>query len=337
MSVILHSATAMQLCVGCTLEFQPQDTLGTAEDPVGVGVFADVVRIGDEGYLVSSDAADGVVIVYDTEGNYQRELNRVGDGPGEFNMSPRFARNGSGILMHEWRSPRLHLWSDDLTFVKAFQMPIGQGGAIHSDPLTGGWLVSYRSGAEDAGILLLDANGDVIRTMSPDVKSRSLSYFTAGVIRDARGRIWISSMAGMVDVFDKHLNLIGSLELPFPWMDKWKPELRAGLPPVVVMDMRLAPDSSGVWVYAFVPVVDPDEIDFMPDPMPPPDELADTYISWVSLEANGLVIKGTDRLDELIRPMDGESAFDLVETPDGNRRVRVGRLLLRKTSGGELE
>ena len=337
-NVIMHySAATMQLCVGCTLEFQPIVTLGAAEDPVGVGVFAEVLRIGDQGYLVSSDAADGVVIVYDSEGQYQRELNRVGDGPGELSTSPRFARGDNGILMHEWRSPRLHLWSDDLMFVKTFQMPVGQGGAIHSDPLTGGWLVSYLSGAEDAGILLVNAAAELIRSMRPDVKAPSLSYFTGDVIRDVNGRIWISSIAGMVDVFDEHLNRLGSLALPLPWMDEWNQDPgRSGLPPVFITDLRLAPDGSGVWIYAWVPVVDPKEIDFMPDPMPPPDELNDTFIYWVSLEANHLVIEGTDRHDRLIRPLDAGFAFDVLETPDGNRRVRVGRLLLQKRSGVEI-
>ena len=62
--------------------------------------------------------------------------------------------------------------------------------------------------------------------------------------------------------------------------------------PGFVTEIRLAPDGSGVWVHAFVPVVDPDEIDFMSDPMTAPDGLHDTIISWVRLEPNGLGIRG---------------------------------------------
>lgn len=36
----------------------------------------------------------------------------------------------------------------------------------------------------------------------------------------------------------------------------------------------------------------------------------------------------------MVRPLgDGELAYDLVDTPDGNRRVRVGRLRFTKGSG----
>ena len=37
--------------------------------------------------------------------------------------------------------------------------------------------------------------------------------------------------------------------------------------------------------------------------------------------------------DTVVRPLgDGDLAYDMVDTPDGNRRVRVGRL--RFTKGG---
>ena len=83
MSLVLNTVSAIQLCAGCTIEFEPMDTLGAAEDPAGVGMFADVLKIGDQGYLVSSDVLGGVVIVYDAEGRYQLEL------PGMDERDPR--------------------------------------------------------------------------------------------------------------------------------------------------------------------------------------------------------------------------------------------------------
>ena len=91
MSVLLTVTAATQLCAGCTVEFEPTNTLGAAEDPAGVGVLADVLDMGPQGYLVSSEVLGGVVIVYDSEGRYQRELTREGDGPGELRGEPRFA------------------------------------------------------------------------------------------------------------------------------------------------------------------------------------------------------------------------------------------------------
>ena len=109
MSVFLTVTAATQLCAGCTLEFEPTDTLGAREDPAGVGMLADVLDLGNQGYLVSSDALGGVVIVYDSEGRYQRELTREGDGPGELRVEPRFAMGAGGIAL--WGGPRLHLYS----------------------------------------------------------------------------------------------------------------------------------------------------------------------------------------------------------------------------------
>ena len=175
MSLILHSVAAMQLCAGCTLEFEPQDTLGAAADPAGVGVFADVLRIGDQGYLVSSEAVDGVVIIYDSEGRYQRELNRVGDGPGEFSISPKFAKSGSGILMHEWRSPRLHLWSAERSRSDARrQLPwefesVWRISSLTHESLAASTFPSKNVDADAAGnVYLLDQTAQTVFVISPD-------------------------------------------------------------------------------------------------------------------------------------------------------------------------
>ena len=63
------------------------------------------------------------------------------------------------------------------------------------------------------------------------------------------------------------------------------------------------------------------------------ERVVDGYLYWVRLEPAGLTLVGMDHFDTLVRPLgDGDLAYDLLETPDGNRRVRVGRL--RFTKGG---
>ena len=59
----------------------------------------------------------------------------------------------------------------------------------------------------------------------------------------------------------------------------------------------------------------------------------DTFIYSVRLDPNGLTLVGQDQLDTMVRPLDGDFAYDLVDTPDGNRRVRVGQLRFTKGSG----
>ena len=48
MSLFLTVTAATQLCAGCTLEFEPTDTLGSTADPAGGGLLAELLRMGDQ-------------------------------------------------------------------------------------------------------------------------------------------------------------------------------------------------------------------------------------------------------------------------------------------------
>lgn len=328
MSLILSVAAATQLCTGCDVSFEVVDTLGASDDPAGVGMIADVLRTGDQGYLVSSEALGGTVIIYDTAGRYKRELTRQGDGPGELRGPPKFALGSGGIVLYERFAPELHLFSGNLDFRQTIRLP-GAGGSVRADPETGGWLASYafgRAGA-DAGVLLLDQSGDVIRTMKPSAESSSMSGPTGDIIRDADGRIWIASVMGLLEAFDQDLGLLGSLQLELPGMDAWDPSTGPAAPPAMVTDIHLAPDGSGIWVFALAPVVGLNELRNRQSALPAPEQLFDSFVYSVALDSEGLSLVRTDRFDTLVRPLrDGDLAFDMVDTPGGDRRVRVGRL-----------
>lgn len=329
MSLVLSLVSATQLCAGCAVEFEALDTLGATDDAAGVGMTADVLRMGDQGFLVSSDALGGVVIVYDTDGRYQGPLTREGGGPGELVGPPQFAMGPGGILLHERFSPSLHLFSEDLEFTRTIRIN-GSAGSIQPDPVTAGWLVSYNrgGGGSEAGIMLLDRNGDLILSMQPGEASSSLSYITGDVIRGGDGMIWVASVVGMVELFDEDMGLQGSLQLQLPGMDAWDPATGPAAPPAMVTDMRLAPDGSGVWVFAIGPAASVTDLRGLTGP-PDMEELFDTFVYWIGVGTNGLTLVGADRFDNLVRPLgSGGMAFDLVDMPDGDRRVRVGRLRL---------
>ena len=343
MSLLLTATAATQLCAGCSVDFVPTDTLGAREDPAGVGFFAEVLDMGDRGYLVSSDVLGGVVIVYDSEGRYQRELTREGDGPGELRGEPKFAMGSGGVLLYEPGTPRLHLYSHDLGFTRTTQLA-GSVHAVFWDSVTEAWLINYVAVGEesepdnpqlDARILLLDEGGDSIRSMQTDDESPVLRV--ADAIRGADGTIWTVTGDGLVEVFDEKLRLQGSLELELPGMDEWNRAGRGGYP-AFVSDLRLAPDGSGVWVFAFGTAMSVsdllEELDRLEAQGREPsfERLGDTFIYSVRLDPSGMTLVGTDQLDTLVRPLgDGDMAFDLADTPDGNRVVRVGRL---RFSGG---
>ncbi len=340
MSLFVNVAAAAQLCGGCALEFEVLDTLGAAEDPAGVGMLAEVLSVGESGYLASAENLGGVVIVYDSAGNYQRELTREGDGPGELRAAPTFALGAGGILMREPGSARLHLFSGDLSFKKTFRLPGVTGvWSIQPDPVTGGWLVSCRGNDFlEKKVLLLDQEGNVLRTLSADESSDSRGL--PNVIRGLDETIWSTSLFGLVEVFDEGLDILGSLQLELPSMEGWElPRDGQRGWSAQVNDIRLAPDGSGAWIFAMAPErrfaeLSMDELrEKAMEGSLTPEQFADTYVYWVRLEPNGMTLVGTDSFDTLVRPIgDGDLAFDLVETADGNRRIRVGRL--RFTRGG---
>ena len=339
MSVVLSTVSAIQLCAGCAVEFETRVTLGAAEDPTGPGIFAEVLDMGDQGYLVSSEVLGGVVIVYDSEGRYQRELTREGEGPGELRAPPRFASGPGGIVLMEPGSARLHLYTSDLEFIRTLQVPGAVFlGSIQPNPATGGWLVSYRGDDYgERGILLLDQEANVVRSMQAGEESgRGLASFIPGT----DGMIWGSSLFGLIVLLNEDLELLGSLQLELPGMEGWEESARTtGGWPAQVNDIRLAPDGSGLWVFAIAPeerFVELSLDEFRDEVMAnryAPEQVADAYLYWVRLVPNGLTLVGMDHFDTQVRPLgDGDLAYDILETPDGNRRVRVGRL--RFTKGG---
>ena len=226
MSLLANIAAAAQLCGGCALEFEVLDTLGAVEDPAGIGMLAEVLSVGDFGYLASADNLGGVVIVYDTAGNYQRELTREGEGPGELLYAPMFARGAGGILLREPASARLHLFSGDLSFKKTFVLPgVAYVWSIQPDPVTGGWLVTCRGDdLLENKVILLDQEGNVLRTLSADASD---SPSLPNVIRGPGGTIWSTSLFGLVEVFEEDMGILGSLKLTLPGMEGWDPPRRA--------------------------------------------------------------------------------------------------------------
>ena len=231
----------------------------------------------------------------------------------------------------------MHLYKSDLEFIRTLQVPGASFlGSIQPSPTTGGWLVTFRGeDFTEVGILLLDQEGSVVRPMHTDEESwRGLASFIPGT----DGMTWGSSPFGQIVLFNEDLELLGSLQLELPGMEGWEPPRTGptGGFPAQVNDIRLAPDGSDLWVFAVAPEerfvdLSVDELgdEVMASAL---ERVADAYLYWIRLEPDGLTLVGMDHFDTLVRPLgDGDLAYDLLETPDGNRRVRVGRLRFTRT------
>ena len=309
----------------------PQKTLQA------IGTFAEVAEVGDQGYLVSSRILGGVVIVYDAFGHYGREMTREGEGPGELLAEPDFAVGTGGIIMREPGQARLHLFSHDLSFQKTLVLPgIAYTNSVQPDPLTEGWLVTG-GGFEDREdtVFLLDQEADILRTMPGETSARGL----LNVIRGSDGTIWSAGNRGLVEVYDEDMVMKGSLQLSLPGMDEWDPSDLPGFP-AMVTDVRPAPDGAGAWVFAIAPEKSLAELSLddmgrrIQDGTLAMEQAADAFVYWVDLTPEGLELRGRDRFDTLVRPLGyGDLAYDIVETLDGNRRVRVGRLRFTRGEG----
>ena len=234
--------------------------------------------------------------------------------------------------------------ASDLEFIRTLQVPgAAIVGSIQPNPATGGWLVSYRGNDYgERGILLLDQEGNVVLSVQADPETSSLRGGSVDVIRGADGVIWSSSGLGLVELFDEDLELLRSIQLELPGMEGWEAPRDGPVGwPAQVNDIRLAPDGTGVWVFAWAPeerlaALSVDELrDEIMANTSPLEHVVDAYVYWVRLDPDGLTLAGMDHFDTLVRPLgDGDLAYDLFETPDGNRRVRVGRLRFTQTAPG---
>ena len=161
-----------------------------------------------------------------------------------------------------------------------------------------------------------------------------------GLFRGTDGMTWRAALFGRVELLDEDLAVLGSIQLEMPGMEGWEPPRDGGGGwPAQINDIRLAPDGSGLWVFAMAPeerlaALSVEELrDEIMANAGAVEQVADAYVYWVRMDPDGLTVVGMDNFDTLVRPLgDGDLAFDLFETPDGNRRARVGRLRLTRTA-----
>ena len=315
-----------QVCPPCEVTFTVTDTLGGSEDPASPGPVAEILRLPDgRGFLLSSETMESEVLVFDSTGIFSSTIGRRGQGPGEWQRSVNFAYGHGEIWLLEARTDRVHVFDEDLRFLRSIRLP-GMGWSVAPHP-EGGWVVaSTRRSSEGITTLhLIAPDGAIQRSFAPVGFTAPLTTLARRVIVDSAGFIWSITMAGHVEIFAEGGALVAGLqlggdgfEIPFDGL------AGRGRRPTMVMDALL--DGDGVlWVFLVTPddgVDDPRESTPRPQS---PEGLSDTLIRLIRWDDELEEFHET-RFENIIRPLGAAWAFDLVDLPSGDRKVRVGRL-----------
>ena len=318
-------------CRTCRIEYVIRDTLGSIDDPASPGPIAEVIRLSDGRFLVSSSTMGPQVLVYSPGGDFQRVIGREGDGPGEMRSAPLLVRlPDDTIAMFDSRQGRISLYSSDGSFVRG--MLIGMRAMSFAPRPDGGFVIGVvgapRQGAEGMEAAhLISTDGELEASfVRVDPEQRSPFTMVRRFTVTPDGRIWGAAMSGgRMEEWSATGELLRAFEIMNPDLQRVAPmrldpnEKR----PAQVADLSV--DSMGrIWIYLVVP--DPDLKPGPLDPAMSTGALIDTKILVMDPDKEVVVAVGS--FDNLIRPLGNGWVFELVDTELGDRKVSVGTVRL---------
>lgn len=317
-------------CRTCRIEYVIRDTLGSIDDPASPGPMAEVVRLSDGRFFVSSATMGPQVLVYSPGGDFQRVIGREGDGPGEMRSAPLLVRlPDDTIAMFDSRQGRISLFSADGSFVRG--MPIGMRAMSFAARPDGGFVVGGPKPSADGidAVHLLSREGELERSIAkvdPEQRSPFTMVRQFAVLSD--GRIWGAAMSGgRLEEWSADGELLRAFEIMNPSLQR---EVAPGrfdfsreVPPAQVANLDV--DSAGrIWIYMMIP--DPAFEPRRFDAPPAPRSIYDTKILIFDPGLEKVVATGT--FDTLVRPLGDGWVYELVDTELGDRKVRVGTMRL---------
>lgn len=314
-------------CEGCTVRFEPLDTLGAATDPVSPGPTAEAGLLSSGEVVVSSPPIGRELAVYMPAGAYSRALGSGGAGPGEFSSAPLVVVvAGDTIVTLDQRAGRVTRFSADGDYLSS--IPLQLRAMTFAARPGGGVVVSgFRADSVGAGIVhIIGPDGTVATSFGPPPGAASTPF---EVVRELAlapdGSIWTAVIAGgRLERWSSQGNLLQAFRIDDPELQRpvgMRVDFSRERPPGRISD--LAVDASGrIWVYYVVA----DE-GFEPSPnagRAAPESIYDTRVIVVDPVSEAVVAAG--RFDGLVRPLGPGRAYDLVSLPSGDRRLVTGRI-----------
>ena len=173
-------------CSACAIEVGPSVTLAPPTDRVwftsSPGI--NVARDREGNYIVGQVEGDGLIAVFDSEGEYRSSYGRIGAGPGEFgSYFPLLMEVGEGDVIYVIDPLRLHTLSPRAeTTLDQVRMPVRARDAV---VLAGGFAVqaAVRTGAGNTTIQILRPDGTIEASIGISEKTTAPSEMDLESIR----------------------------------------------------------------------------------------------------------------------------------------------------------
>lgn len=316
------------VCATCDLQYTIVDTLGAIDDPASPAVMANAVRLTDGRVYVTSSSFGGQVMVYNG-GEFSFAFGRQGEGPGEF---------GSAALLRVWPGDtiaaldltlfRVSLFTSAGAFARSFALDV-RPSTFGVRP-SGGFIITGPRPVGDtyADVQLVSSTGDVEAYLHEVPQDEWSIAQVPQVALSPTGGIWLmQTVGGRLERWSPDAERELIVDIPTAYFD-WS-FLEEGGSPVIrgvtnqVGDLHV--DSEGrVWI--FLLVGDPD---FTPADLVGGGSLTSIYDTRIMVLAPGgdRVLASRD-FDGTMKSLGEGWGFDLVDTPDGDRRIEIGTLRL---------
>lgn len=158
-------------CTSCGIELDHVARLGGLDDPGSPALFANVSYRTTDGaaqFFVAPMEGEGEVLVYSSDGTFERTLGGTGQGPGQFSRNiVRVAVGAQDSLYVVDRSlRRLTVFSPELTYVRTESLPFLPPMDVWVLPdhrfLVQGWRQSQRRAEEQQGFHVYSTDRDLL-------------------------------------------------------------------------------------------------------------------------------------------------------------------------------
>jgi hypothetical protein len=236
---------------------------------------------------------------------------------------------GDTLAAFDRGNSRVSLWSGSGDLVR--EIPL-RGRVMSALPLeTGEFLIAglLQEGEHYFALQIVRRDGSVVRSFGPLVDTSAppqtmIRNITAG----PDGSLLSAPMSGgLIENWDIDGTLKSRIDLGDPGLARPPPlriDFSSGNVPSQVSDISV--DSAGrVWLFIARPEQDFGEISR--DNPVSPEDLYDTEIIVIDTELARVVTSA--RFDGIVRPLHlGNLAYDLVDLASGDRKIRLGRLVL---------
>lgn len=205
-------------CVYCFIAFDTVVTLGSDQDPGGIGQAGFTPWAVDSRGRYFAQVQSQEVFVYGPDGTFMRTLAALGEGPGELPRGQLMLSVGAGdTLRLIGGSPgAIHVFAPDLTFVRRVPMAAGVGEVImatyHS--ATGSFLVPNFGRSRDA-LKLVGPGGEVVRAIATRPADSRIHMLA---VNAPDGTIWtLPSHGWQLDNWSAEGVRLRSFHATMPW------------------------------------------------------------------------------------------------------------------------